>query len=497
VVEVYPTAVPYFEPYPLVVPTGVKLKAMGGTGPTSAYVNVARSNAFVGHIVTLNLESQIEGFRFNGMGTSQVGFLGNLSQRNLIKNCVVTNLDPVVGRAWSFTNNSTGNEIDDCRIGGSMSWGVWLSGGSNAFVRRFGFDTFSALPNISSVFELTSGSDYLFVGDTLLTGFGPGVSRIFNNIGGAIGSFLEVANVQVNGNVQFLNNQGGTTYLESCALYNAGPATPINMNQGVLRMRGCDIDLDSSVFTAFDTLDLDHGSTRTYVAGPAAQAIGPDVESAFFAPGAPGPQPVALPPISQFGPPRLYAKDLTGAASPVNPITFTGGLELIDGVPFYQITTPRGWVILEPNTTNGLPYTWNVFSQFSGVVPSASGAPLTFGAGTVSDTTTTRFLYPGYEEDLAQTIAVQYRIPRPGTLQRFRMRHNVVGVDAGLIVYTLRVNGVPTLVSVSLAANASDGADLVNSVVVAAGDLVDIRVTKAVALALGGPSDIAGSMELL
>ena len=233
VVEVYPTAVPYFEPYPLVVPTGVKLKAMGGTGPTSAYVNVARSNAFVGHIVTLNLESQIEGFRFNGMGTSQVGFLGNLSQRNLIKNCVVTNLDPVVGRAWSFTNNSTGNEIDDCRIGGSMSWGVWLSGGSSVFVRRFGFDSFSALPNISSVFELTSGGDYLFVGDTLLTGFGPGVSRIFNNIGGAIGSFLEVANVQVNGNVQFLNNQGGTTYLESCALYNAGPATPINMNQGL------------------------------------------------------------------------------------------------------------------------------------------------------------------------------------------------------------------------------------------------------------------------
>jgi len=497
VVEVYsPQPFLYSEPYPLVVPTQVTLRGIGGAGPTSGYISVGRSNAFVGHIVTLNLESQIEGFRFNGMGTSQVGFLGNLSQRNLLKSCVVTNLDPVVGKAFSLTNNSTGNEIVDCRIGGSMRWGVWLSGGSQAIARQFGFDLFPMVTGLFAMFEQTSITDNLVVQDCYLSGFGLSVNRIFNNIGGGIGSLLQVSNVVVSGPAMFLNHQDGTTHLEACAAYGSSPV-PIAMNGGVLRMRGCDIDLDSSTFTQFDTLDFDHGSTRTYLAGPALQRIGPDVETAFFAPGAPGPQPVVVPPISQFGPPRLYAKDLTGAASPANPITLNSGLELIDGLPFYQITTPRGWVILEPNTTNGLPYTWSVVSQFSGVVPSTTGAPITFGAGTVSDTTTTRYLYPGYDDDLAQTIAVQYRIPRPGALQKFRMRHNVVGADAGLIVYTVRINGAPTLLSVSLAANASDGSDLVNSVVVAAGDLVDIRVTKAVALALGGPGDIVGSVELL
>jgi len=47
---------------------------------------------------------------------------------------------------------------------------------------------------------------------------------------------------------------------------------------------------------------------------------------------------------------------------------------------------------------------------------------------------------------------------------------------------------------VSLAANAADASDLVNSVVVAAGDLIDIEVTKASSIG-GGLRDIMATLE--
>jgi len=49
-------------------------------------------------------------------------------------------------------------------------------------------------------------------------------------------------------------------------------------------------------------------------------------------------------------------------------------------------------------------------------------------------------------------------------------------------------------VTVSLASNAADGSDLVNSVAVAQGDLVDVIVTKAASTG-AGPTDIVASHE--
>jgi len=118
---------------------------------------------------------------------------------------------------------------------------------------------------------------------------------------------------------------------------------------------------------------------------------------------------------------------------------------------------------------------------------------LTWGAGQVGSSTTTRYLYPGYDDALAQTAVVQWLVPRPGTLSAFYMRHNIPRGNGTNVVYTVRVNGAPTALSVALASTATDGNDLANLVAVAAGDLVDVEVTKAAVVA-SSPRDIMGSL---
>jgi hypothetical protein len=78
-----------------------------------------------------------------------------------------------------------------------------------------------------------------------------------------------------------------------------------------------------------------------------------------------------------------------------------------------------------------------------------------------------------------------------------RVRHNIVGASVNLIVYTLRVNAVATALSVSLAANATDGSNTATVVSVVAGDLLDVIVTKAIALGGGDPSDVVAVMEFV
>lgn len=117
-----------------------------------------------------------------------------------------------------------------------------------------------------------------------------------------------------------------------------------------------------------------------------------------------------------------------------------------------------------------------------------------FGAGNVASTTATRYLFPGYSESLAQTTAIQFRVVRAGFLQNMYVRHNVPNGNNNAIVYTVRINGVGTALSVSLGSNTADGNDLVNVVGVSAGDLVDVEVTKAAGVAQS-PRDVMVSVE--
>jgi hypothetical protein len=126
-----------------------------------------------------------------------------------------------------------------------------------------------------------------------------------------------------------------------------------------------------------------------------------------------------------------------------------------------------------------------------------AGAILVWGNNSVSPTTSTRYLTSGYDDVLAPVIAgiVQFRLARAGTIRNLRVRHNVTAGNGNLISYTVRINNVVTLLSVSMASTAADGSDLVNSVVVAAGDLIDIEVTKGLDI-VTSPTFIAADLEL-
>lgn len=117
-----------------------------------------------------------------------------------------------------------------------------------------------------------------------------------------------------------------------------------------------------------------------------------------------------------------------------------------------------------------------------------------FGAGTLTNTTQTRFLFPGFADSTAQTDTIQIYAPRAGTLQALRIRHNRLGGSPNPVVYTVRVNGVPSTLTASVASNAASGSDLVNSVVVAAGDLIDIQASKASTIS-GSLRDIVATVD--
>jgi hypothetical protein len=126
---------------------------------------------------------------------------------------------------------------------------------------------------------------------------------------------------------------------------------------------------------------------------------------------------------------------------------------------------------------------------------SLSGTILLWGNDGVLGTTTTRFLTPCYEAETARTTAVAWRCPRAGSAKNLRVRQNVGAGNGNAIVYTLLVNGVVSLLSVSMASTANDGSDLVNVAPIAVGDLLTLRVTKAASIG-ASPSNIVASMEL-
>jgi len=246
----------------------------------------------------------------------------------------------------------------------------------------------------------------------------------------------------------------------------------------------------------------------------------------------PGPVTIQLPSIADHQTERVFIIDARGTAA-VNPITVLpapgetvlggasavinsnyGFLDLFANCPGTNWFGPTGGsggvndhtLLLGPSlvwSASGHTGTPNTLAAFNGAgaavyaaIPSSGSTQLLWGDNSVGSTTTTRYLTPGYENSLAQTIPVQIRAARAGTLQKLRVRHNVTAGNGNAIVYRLRVNGVATVLTISLASTATDGSDLVNTVAVAAGDLLDFEVTKAAVVAIS-PSDIAATVEFV
>ena len=120
---------------------------------------------------------------------------------------------------------------------------------------------------------------------------------------------------------------------------------------------------------------------------------------------------------------------------------------------------------------------------------------LGWGNDNVQTNTTTRYLSPWYSSATAGTSPIQYRVPVAGTLKNFYVHHNVTAGNGNAIVYTIRINGVASALTVSMASTAADGSDLVHTVAVAQGDLVDVAVTKVASVGTS-PSSITASARL-
>ncbi len=131
--------------------------------------------------------------------------------------------------------------------------------------------------------------------------------------------------------------------------------------------------------------------------------------------------------------------------------------------------------------------TWVSITGGGGTTPKSI---LTWGNGSVSSTTTTRYLAPGYEDSIAPTSVVQWVAPCNGTISQLYAKHNTAGGNANAIVYTARKNGSAQTLTVSVAANSTTAVgDTTHSFTVAAGDVVDIEVTKAASVGTS-PTDI-------
>jgi len=128
------------------------------------------------------------------------------------------------------------------------------------------------------------------------------------------------------------------------------------------------------------------------------------------------------------------------------------------------------------------------FTKLAGISAAAGPAFLTWGNANIAAAADTRFMSPGRSTATASLTAIYgYRAPEARSYKNLRVRHNTVAGNGNAAVYTLRINGVNTLLSASLVTGAvGDATDLVNVVAVAAGALVELVVSKALAIAGGG-----------
>jgi hypothetical protein len=125
----------------------------------------------------------------------------------------------------------------------------------------------------------------------------------------------------------------------------------------------------------------------------------------------------------------------------------------------------------------------------------AGAAVLAWGAGILGASTTGRYLAPGSSDQLAAVREIEMLVPRKGTLRKLHVKHNPPDGNGQQIVYTVRVNGSDTVLSVALASTASGGSNLVDEVSVDVGDRVSIKVSKAVGV-FRSPRNVVATAEL-
>jgi hypothetical protein len=123
-----------------------------------------------------------------------------------------------------------------------------------------------------------------------------------------------------------------------------------------------------------------------------------------------------------------------------------------------------------------------------------AGVPVGWGNASVAATTTTRYLSPGFDPATASTTRVPWVANVAGNINRLFILHDTPAGNGAAIVYTVRKNAVAQTLTVSLASTSSSGSDVANTFACAAGDVIDIEVTKAASVGTS-PSNIAATFR--
>lgn len=105
---------------------------------------------------------------------------------------------------------------------------------------------------------------------------------------------------------------------------------------------------------------------------------------------------------------------------------------------------------------------------------------LIFGARTTLVTEDDRWLFPGHaQDDPRNTDTARMIAPRSGTLRNMFVKHNVVGADGTSLNYRVQIGGVNQALQVNMLDTAATGSDLANTVAVAQGQEIGVRLNKA------------------
>ena len=124
------------------------------------------------------------------------------------------------------------------------------------------------------------------------------------------------------------------------------------------------------------------------------------------------------------------------------------------------------------------------------------GTLFLWGNNSITASTTTRYLMPGYSDSTATSTLIQLMAPRSGIMKNMYVVHNGPSGNGNSIQYVLRKNGINSSLTVSLASTSSSGSNTTNTVQISQGDVLDVLVTKATTIA-NSPSNIVVTMELV
>jgi hypothetical protein len=121
------------------------------------------------------------------------------------------------------------------------------------------------------------------------------------------------------------------------------------------------------------------------------------------------------------------------------------------------------------------------------ILPVDAAAVVAFGNNSVAAAADTRFLDQWRSTTTAGTAETTPIVaPRAGTLRNLFVRHQAAVGNGNSITYRVRINGVNTTITVTLATGAiAQTSDLVNTAAVAQGDRITLSATKALALGNG------------